>query len=297
MHPESRRMVWWEDSPDGMIPPDPRPVFNPLLKKLKLPEIGIEAKQLVSGDLFIFPSIPILDPLETLPSNSYYVGAIINRFSQKKQMPVWFKSLTDEKPVIYVTVGGSAGHIGSGIFFGLINQTFKDGDFQVIVSTGRKFDPKAICPIITNIKIVQWISNAEMIARSNLVIFHGGYTRMEILMQGIPSVVMPFHSEQEYYGRLMEKTGVSRLVHFSEGGYQKQLCYWKGGNHFMKSKPFTVHFRSDMTLKPDVLRKAVVDCLSDPNMKLRANAIKTELEKHNGAEEVFELIKNKLGIF
>jgi len=295
VHPKSKRMVWWADEPIGFLPPNPCPVFNPVLKKNRLPEIT-RGEDLMSGDLFILPSIPELDPMNPLPAQTHYVGAITRNRGSEGDVPEWFNSLDKGKPVIYVTVGGAAGNCGLGEFYQIINQALGNEDWQVVVSTGGKDISSLLKSVPSNIKYVRWIPGAAMIARSDLVIFHGGYTRIEILTNGVPSIVIPFHSEQEYYGRLMEKAGVSKVLHLSDDIYQRRLCYWKGGNRFRKSKAFSVHFRNSITLKPNTLKSMVENCLIDSTMKSRIQSIKEEFNNYQGAEKICDLIEDKFKI-
>ena len=209
-------------------------------------------------------------------------------------MPEWFKMLSHNKPVIYVSVGGAAGHGGSVTFFRKVFQAFKDSEWQVIVSTGGEVDLSCLEPVPSNMRVVNWVPGQEMIARSDLVVFHGGYTRVQILMQGRPSVIIPFHSEQEYYGRLMEKAGVARIVHYSDEPYHCYRRRWKGGNRWITSKQFTVHIRLNATLKPEILRTAVAECMRDSEMRIQARALGAELESHGGCDMIINMIRSRL---
>jgi UDP:flavonoid glycosyltransferase YjiC (YdhE family) len=291
VHPQPQQMVWWENTPVDMISPDPGPVFNPVLSKMGLPNMT-RLEQLLSGDLLILPSIPSLDPMEPLPEKTYYVGAIVEPRITNASLPPWFNTLSYSKPVIYVTVGGAAGHGGSTEFFRLVFEAFRETDWQVILSTGGKTDPNTLGPMPPNMRAVRWVPGTEMIARSDLVVFHGGYTRMQILVQGRPSVVLPFHSEQEYYGRLMEKAGVATLVHLSDKPYQRIITRWRGGG-WWKSKRFSIHIRPIITLQPDTLRLAVKRGLSDSMMHSRIQLLKTELETYGGCDQAIDLISQK----
>jgi UDP:flavonoid glycosyltransferase YjiC (YdhE family) len=52
-----------------------------------------------------------------------------------------------------------------------------------------------------------------MIARADVVLFHGGYgTMMETVQKGVPSIVLPFHTEQECNGRRLEQNGSARVL-------------------------------------------------------------------------------------
>lgn len=294
VHPMAERMVWWEEEPEGMIVPDVRPVFNPVLEQLGLSQISGRAEELLQGDLLILPSIPVLDPMDPLPLKTQYVGPIVRSNEGARPMPGWFSSLGDDKPVVYVTVGGAAGHGGSSPFFSVVLEAFQDDDFQVVVSTGGKVDPEAVGQVPDHIKVVRWVPGTEMIARSELVVFHGGYTRMEVLMQGLPSVIIPFHSEQEYYGRVMEKAGVARVVQYSDEPYQRFLRHWKGGNRWIKSNDFTVYVRPKMTMQPETLRTAVNQCFSSEIVKVRAQTLRDELASFGGCDKAMDVIMSRL---
>ncbi|MDY7042516.1 MAG: hypothetical protein SVX38_16815, partial [Chloroflexota bacterium] len=57
VHPAQPGLIWWERLPPGLRSPDPRPVFNPVLRRWGLPEIT-RAEDLLGGDLLLVPSIP-----------------------------------------------------------------------------------------------------------------------------------------------------------------------------------------------------------------------------------------------
>lgn len=295
VHPATKQMIWWEGEPEGLKVPDVRPVFNPVLHDLDLPVITRGAEELLQGDLLLLPSIPVLDPMNTLPQNTYYVGPIIRNDEGSQSMADFFRLLNPKKPVVFVTVGGAAGNGGFVSFFNTALKAFRDeDDYQVVISTGGKTDPASLGPTPEHIMVVRWVPGLEMIARSNAVVFHGGYTRMEILIHGLPSVVIPFHSEQEYYGRVMERAGVGTLVHFSDQPYKRLTRRWKGGNRWLKLKEYTVHVKPEMTLDAVMLRNAVTKCLNDQAMCQRAKTLQQELTSSGGCNKAIELIKNRL---
>jgi UDP:flavonoid glycosyltransferase YjiC (YdhE family) len=133
-----------------------------------------------------------------------------------------------------------------------------------------------------------------MIAASDLVVFHGGYTRMEILAAGLPSVVIPFHSEQEYYGRVMEKARVALVLPYSEGPYQCVASKWKGGSRWLRLRRFTVCLRVRMTLTPDALAASVARCLGDESMRRAALDLKAQIEASGGCDAALDLMEKTL---
>jgi UDP:flavonoid glycosyltransferase YjiC (YdhE family) len=292
VHPHPEKLVWWENQPEGLVQPDPRPVFNPVLKKNGLQEIS-RAEELLDGDLLIIPSIPELDPMTPLPPRTHYTGAIIRQVSNTGNSPDWMRSLDEKRPVVYITVGGAASHSGGNTFYKVMADAFGGSDYQIIISAGGKEITGLAGDMPGNVRIVKWVPGIEMISRSSIVIHHGGYTRMEILSQGKPSIVVPFHSEQEYYGRILEKAGVAKLVHYSTQPYVKNDADWKGGG-IIGSRKYTVHVRPHMTLTSEQIRKAVDDVMCDGLMKNKALSIKSILTGMNGPGRAIDLIINNI---
>jgi UDP-N-acetylglucosamine:LPS N-acetylglucosamine transferase len=99
-----------------------------------------------------------------------------------------------------------------------------------------------------NIRFVPWVDTNAMLSVSSMVIFHGGYTRMEIIRAGLPSIIIPFHSEQEYYGRMLARAGIARLVLGSEGPYQHVAMSWKGGRRWWQGKRDLVSMVAEQSL-------------------------------------------------
>ena len=292
VHPVPEPLVWWEDQPAGLIQPDPCPIFNPVLKKIGLPEIT-RAEELLDGDLLLLPSIPELDPMKILPPKTYYTGAIVRRDTGSGDTPDWMQRLDDGRPVIYITIGGAASHSGGNEFFNVMAEAFNDGRYQVVLSTGGKNEP-AKTGLPDNIHAVRWVPGIRMITRSSLVIHHGGYTRLEILSHGKPGIVIPFHSEQEYYGRILEKAGVARIVHYSSQPYMRIERKWRGGSSIFGSRKFSVHFRPHMTLSHERVRTTADEILNDQLMSKNVDAMRVKLNSINGPEYAIDMIEKLL---
>jgi hypothetical protein len=61
--------------------------------------------------------------------------------------------------------------------------------------------------------VFSWLPGAAMVARADVVLFHGGYgTMMETIRAGVPSVLLPFHTEQEGNGRRLEQNGAAQVL-------------------------------------------------------------------------------------
>jgi UDP:flavonoid glycosyltransferase YjiC (YdhE family) len=280
VHPQPEKLVWWENSPDGLILPDPSPVFNPVFRKNGLPEINF-AEQLIDGDCLIIPSIPSLDPMKQIPSKTFYTGAIVTSSEKTATTPDWFSKLNNDLPVVFFTVGGAAGIGGSTRIFELLTKSHSPQEWQTIISTGGKTHPINI-PDQKNLHIVKWTPGYETVKRSDLIVFHGGYSRMDILREGKPSIVIPFHSEQEYYGRVMRELGVASLLNISSSSYTRIIKKWHGGNRFLCNRPFSIHAKLEITLTPDQIQDCIRKTLNDKKMNTRCKEVQEELNKLDG---------------
>jgi UDP:flavonoid glycosyltransferase YjiC (YdhE family) len=285
-NPRPAKLTWWEADPEGLIPPDPGPVFDPARKRMGLPALGC-AEELLDGDLMLIPGIPALDPMPNPPANMAYVGSITRRSAQKA--PAWFDQLNANRPLVYITVGGAAGGAGSSEFYQLVRQAFEPTDFQVVVSTGGKALP-ANPASEPKIRWETWVPTAAILPRCAAIVFHGGYTRMEVVESGTPSVVIPFHSEQEYFGRQMADAGASILLPYSEAPYTRFEARWRGGK-WLKVSPFSIHVRLKPTLQADALRAAVTNAVTNPMLRSQAQELKAELNAYGGCEQAVGLIQ------
>ncbi len=289
-HPRPAPLVWWETTPTHVVAPDIAPVFGPVFEELGLPPLN-RATDLLDGDLLLLPSILPLDPMRPLPPKTYYVGPMVRQEGEGGTPPPdWLLALEEEgRHVVYVTVGGASGIAGDKTFFRLVSKALGEQPYQVVISTGGLPFPDDI-PLPSNIRLVRWISHRHILPRARGVVFHGGYTRMEILLHGLPSVVIPFHTEQEYYARLMQRAGASIMLPYSTAPYQRLNVRWRGGLPW-KQRTYSLHVRTRVTLQPETLREAVEAILQRPSsLRASAGALQQSLRAMNGAEQARGLI-------
>ena len=291
-NPQRQDWVWWESAPEDALPPDPGPVFDPVLRELGQHPLS-QAEELLRGDLYLIPSIPALDPLAAPLENSHYVGTL-NPPPEGESAPKWMTQLDPSIAVVYLTVGGAAGHDGAGDFFRIVAAGLENLDAQVVVSTGGRVNPAEITFSSPNIRWARWVPTHLMLQRSDLVIFHGGYgTRMQVVEHGLPSIVMPFHSEQEYSGRQLVRNGAALLLPYSQEPYTRLQAKWRGGRRFGKRK-YTVFLRLKATLTPEKLRETVERALGTPALREGAQALQEAARAYGGSTHAAALIEEQL---
>jgi UDP:flavonoid glycosyltransferase YjiC (YdhE family) len=283
-HPLAPRLIWWRSLPDGLVSPDPRPVFNPLLEEwgLSLIERG---EDLLKGDLYLVPSLPELDPLPLGLADTHYIGPLIRSAEELPPMPDWFAALNPDRPVIYVTLGGGAGPVGGRAFYSKLFEALGDSDQQVIASTGAKLSPGDLPAPPENIRIEAWVPGPAMIARSDLVIYPGGYgTTMELIQAGVPALVIPFHSEQESNGRRLESAGAGLVLHPNKGKASLVRHRWAGGEFST-----LVHWQSDLSSAD--MREAVFALLASKIYRVNARRLQKMSQHYEGASQAGDLIE------
>ncbi len=286
MHPETPGLIWWRDPPSGISSPNIRPVFDPVLEHWKLNPIR-KVEDLFRGDLFLIPCLPELDPLPEGITNTYYVGPLVPHSHKVELLPEPLLRPRNERTV-YVTMGGdTVGHL---TLLRKIIEAFHGTRWCVIISTGQRSNPAELGSLSPNIHCFSWVPGPSVIERSDAVLFHGGHvTMMETVRHGVPSVVVPSHSEREANGRRLEACSASRVLSPTSLGEPIQLIRkkWTYGE-------FTLGVQSFSTLTPEILREAVADVLE--NSRYREGVIKLrDIASHyQGLSAAADLIRNVL---
>ncbi len=206
--PPNPRFLWWEANHPQLQKPDFLPPFESLLDELAVNSIS-KAEDLLQGDLYLIPASPEIEPCGN-GSNVLYCGPFTALGRETVRVP-FFEEESDV-PKIYISIGGGADRGQEKQFFDKILDLFKDKDYRVLVSTGKRVRAAAYKNKAVNMEFRDWVPGAATIRRSDLVIFHGGYgTTMEVLAAARPSIVLPAHSEQEGNGRRLESLGVGQV--------------------------------------------------------------------------------------
>ncbi|WP_127531389.1 glycosyltransferase [Paenibacillus kobensis] len=197
-HPNGRPLHYWVHPPRNITRVSS--VISNVLQELSLPAID-RMEQLVIGDIAIVPSIPELDVIRG--EDVHYVGPIGQYMHDNAPEPA------EEYPDVIVYAGrlfDSSGDCGLQLVR-LVQAAFRNRPEKVaIVYTGKlpTAEAKAMPPSIVRIERFEqsWLS------RVKLYIHHGGHgSCLSSIMQAIPSLVIPTHSEREYNARCLWELG------------------------------------------------------------------------------------------
>jgi len=279
-HPETAKLIWWQNEKEGMNPPNTGLLFNPILERLGLNYIE-KAEQLLRGDLYIVPSIPEIEPIPQ-DGKTIHVGQL-SLAEIDEIVPEWLRDVNHDYPMIYMTIGGGAGPVGNKLCFDTAIQALTDKPVNAVISTSSKFCKLDVKNIPKNIKLFSWVPGRLLISRADLILFHGGYgTMMEILSCGKPSLIIPFQTEQEGNGRRMEQLGCARVVHWSKEVYQKVEVNWEYGQY-----TYLQQNRFDMTA--DELSNLITEILTNEKYRENARNIQGKVRDLGGAIQALNM--------
>lgn len=281
-HPASARVIWWQEVPPDLIPPRVDALFNPILSEWGQPTIQ-QAEELLFGDHFVVPSLPEIEPIPADAATTHVGELTVNM--QTQTPPDWLTDLDDDKPLIYVTIGGGAGPVGTHQFFQTVCDAFRNRPYQIVVSTSREFDASKLHDVPPNVRLFSWVPGILLIDRADVVIFHGGYgTTMETIRCGTPSIVVPFQSEQESNGRRLAQLGCGRVLALSHETPQLVQSNWRYGTF-----QYRVQTRYDLT--PEQLQTEVMTVLDTPTYRQTVAELSQKIQQYDGARQTLSLIE------
>ena len=273
MHPQSRGFIWWKEPPSDV--PTPTPIINRILAELGLKPVSKTAELLV-GDRTFVVGMPETDPLPET-ANVTYIGPVLWQRTEEK-LPDWIADLSSTKPLIWLYPGNPRYLAGSRVFdSGAVIcaciEALKNGDAQVVLSTGHQPLPKDVLPLPSNFRHAPFVPGLLMAERSDLVIHHGGYGSCQTgLFTGTPALVIPTYSERESNARRVAASGAGDFVlpTVDASGTKKHVDAGE-------------------------VREKVNRILSDPSFKENAKRVSKELRAYGGAPYAASLIEEFVG--
>lgn len=287
-HPACPQLVWWRDVPSQVRSPDIALVFNPALERWGLLPIQ-RAEDLLDGDLLLVPSIPELDPLPPDVKRTHYIGPLVRLIQNDERVPDWLAELPRDRPILYVTVGGGSDSVRGMNLLPFWEAAFAETDWEVVVSTGGRPVPRR-WRRRGNMSVFSWVPGAAMIERADGVLSHGGYgTMMETVQAGVPSVVIPFHTEQESNGRRLQQSGAARVLAPGDEDLEPMEGRWGGGT-------FVALACHRLPFQPHQVREAVSAILHDDRYRVSALRLQRSQATYGGAALAVKLLAD-LGVF
>ena len=153
--------------------------LNIVLREHGLPGLGGDIRTMYSfGDYTAYADIPDLVPIEGLPPNHHYLGAVL--WSPDIARPPWWDSLPSDRKIVYVTPGTS----GEQDFLSVVLGALANLPVVVIAATAGR---ATIVGTPSNARVADFLPGVEAAARASLVICNGGSpTTSQALAAGVP---------------------------------------------------------------------------------------------------------------
>lgn len=113
--------------------------------------------------------------------------------------PAWVRS-TGGDAFVYVTFGSVAGAIPMVTrVYGEAMEALAGLDAEVLVTIGHAADPGVVGIPPPNVRIERWVDQNDVLRRATVVVCHGGGgTTLGALAAGVPLVVVPLFSSDQY---------------------------------------------------------------------------------------------------
>jgi len=114
-------------------------------------------------------------------------------------------------PVICISLGTIVK--GAAAFFRACLEAFREEPVTVVLATGTDFDIKKLGPIPDNFILRPRIPQLSVLKQASLFITHGGMNSLsEAMALGVPTVVIPFVSDQPANARQVERLGLGKVL-------------------------------------------------------------------------------------
>jgi len=221
-HPNVK-LKWWENNYEAENYKDKDSLLNKLnafLKKKGAQQLNTFT-EIFTGRLTIIPGFYDFDPIPNLEKyNTHYVGPVL--YTPKENVSEKLLKLFDaDQPIIFCYTArfyDNVGESGKAIFDNMIKIADKI-DASIIISTGNKKDELLALDIASKelksgkVSIVDYVPLDMAYEKSDLVIHHGGHgSCLAQFYYGVPSVIIPTHTEREYNARMCEKLHVGKML-------------------------------------------------------------------------------------
>jgi zeaxanthin glucosyltransferase len=149
-------------------------------------------------------------PISSLPPQFHYTGPFSDNEGREPVAFPWEK-LTG-KPLIYASLGTLVNGLNK-VYRTILEAVSEFPETQVVLSVGRKLDPRDLEPIPPNTIVVGTAPQTELLKRAALCITHAGLnTTLESLTEGVPMVAIPIGYDQPGVARRITYHGVGEFV-------------------------------------------------------------------------------------
>lgn len=159
------------------------------------------------GDLTLsYTSAQIFPQTDKLKDTYLFIGPAID--TRPPSIPFPFEELDSEQLLIYITLGTVFNN--NPTFFRNCIEAFKDSEYQVVISLGRRLPVSQFEPLPSNFIIRDYVPQFEILQRAALFISHGGVNSIhQALYHGVPLLIVPQQLEHALVSARMAELGAA----------------------------------------------------------------------------------------
>jgi UDP:flavonoid glycosyltransferase YjiC (YdhE family) len=178
--------------------------LNRLRRRFGLASLGDLRHAYTHGDYTLYADTPGLVPTAGLPANHQYLGPVL--WSPKTDLPVWWDSLPQDRPLVYVTLGSSG---QATLLPGIAAELAQLPVVAAVATAGRV----AADALPAGIRATAYLPGQDVARRSQLVICNGGSaTVYQALAEGVPVLGIASNMDQHLTMRAVERAGAGLLL-------------------------------------------------------------------------------------
>jgi UDP:flavonoid glycosyltransferase YjiC (YdhE family) len=151
------------------------------------------------------------------------------------------------RPLVYVSFGTEAAAMPiAPALYAAVFEAAAELPADVVLALGqRDADLDALGPVPDNVRVEPWVNPAEVLARADAAVSHGGFgTTMNSIASGVPLVVVPLFGDQPENARRVEASGAGVVVWPDREGAAEAIR---------------------TSIDPAALRAAITTALEDPS--------------------------------
>jgi MGT family glycosyltransferase len=166
------------------------------------------------GDLNIIYTADKIHPgaaalQERLDEQYIFVGPPMDQ--DTSDVPFPFAELDPDRPLIYISLGTVFSN--NPTFFRQCIEAFKNQDYQVVMSLGRRLSVEALGKIPENFIVRSYVPQLAVLQRSDLYITHSGVNSThQALYFGVPLLLVPQQLEQAAVAVRLAELGAGLML-------------------------------------------------------------------------------------
>ncbi len=154
--------------------------------------------------------------------NSISIGPSIRQWDKGDPFTAGLIEAAGGRPLIYASLGSqvlSYGDKSKTFFRGLLQMmaTEEMKDKYMILAIGPEMQSSVLGNIPSNVKVVNWISQLDVLSKASLAIIHGGLgTVKECICFGVPMIVVPIARDQPSNAARVVYHGLGKKIDFNQ---------------------------------------------------------------------------------